>query len=286
MFVQFHPTTLYNPSERPAFLITEAMRGAGAILRNRKGEDFCVKYDKRGSLAPRDVVTRAIDSEMKLSGDEHVFLDARHIDKDVLMTHFPTIYAKCLEIGINIKNDLIPVVPAAHYMCGGIKTDEYARTSIQNLYAVGEAACTGLHGANRLASNSLLEAVVFAHRAFEDSKDAVMTDEETLNRIPLWNEEGTITNEELILVSHSLKELQQIMSNYVGIVRTDLRLKRAFDRLEILYRETEDLFKTSKVTVSLCELRNLINIGYLIIRQAMARRESIGLHFNSDLIKK
>ncbi len=285
-FVQFHPTTLYNPSERPAFLITEAMRGAGAILRNRKGEDFCVKYDERGSLAPRDVVTRAIDSEMKLSGDEHVYLDARHIDKDVLMTHFPTIYAKCLEIGINIKNDLIPVVPAAHYMCGGIKTDEYARTSIQNLYAVGEAACTGLHGANRLASNSLLEAVVFAHRAFEDSKDAVMPDEAILNKIPLWNEEGTITNEELILVSHSLKELQQIMSNYVGIVRTDLRLKRAFDRLEILYRETEDLFKTSKVTVSLCELRNLINIGYLIIRQAMARRESIGLHFNSDLIKK
>ncbi|MCF0207502.1 MAG: FAD-binding protein, partial [Bacteroidales bacterium] len=182
--------------------------------------------------------------------------------------------------------DLIPVVPAAHYMCGGIKADEYARTSIKNLYAVGEAACTGLHGANRLASNSLLEAVVFAHRAYEDSKDAVMPDESVLMQIPLWNEEGTITNEELILVSHSRKEVQQIMSNYVGIVRTDLRLKRAFDRLEILYRETEDLFKASKVTVSLCELRNLINIGYLIIRHAMERRESIGLHYNSDLIKK
>ncbi|MDR2835908.1 MAG: L-aspartate oxidase [Bacteroidales bacterium] len=281
-FFQFHPTALYNPSEKPSFLITEAMRGEGAILRNHRKEDFTKKYDKRGSLAPRDIVARAIDNEMKLSGEDFVYLDARHIDKEHLMEHFPTIYAKCLEIGINIKNDLIPVTPAAHYLCGGIKTDEYGNSSIKNLFVTGEAACTGLHGANRLASNSLLEAVVFAARAAEQAHFAVEVNNEIIEKIPDWDDSGTIKNEELILISHSKKEVQQIMSNYVGIVRTDLRLQRALSRLEIIYKETEDLFKTSKVTVSLCELRNLINVSYLVIKMATARKESIGLHYNSD----
>lgn len=284
-FVQFHPTSLYNPEVKPSFLITEALRGAGAILRNHRNEDFCLKYDKRGSLAPRDVVARAIDSEMKISGENYVFLDARHIDKDILMGHFPTIYAKCLEIGYDLKKDLIPVTPAAHYLCGGIKTNEFGETSIKNLFAAGEAASTGLHGANRLASNSLLEAVVFAHRAATKACEKTELDEQIKNIIPDWNDEGTIKNEELILISHSLREVQQIMSNYVGIVRSDLRLQRALDRLHIIYKETEDLFKVSKVTVSICELRNIINVGYLIIRMAMERRESVGLHFNTDLLE-
>ncbi|MDL2261938.1 L-aspartate oxidase [Bacteroidales bacterium OttesenSCG-928-I21] len=283
-FVQFHPTALYNPGEKPAFLITEALRGVGAVLRNHKMEDFALKYDSRGSLAPRDIVARAIDNEMKLSGEDYVYLDARHINKDKLMEHFPTIYAKCLEIGINIKNDLIPVTPAAHYLVGGIKTNEFGQTSIKNLYAAGEAASTGLHGANRLASNSLLEAIVFAQRAALVSKKYETINPNIKKAIPDWNDAGTIKNEELILISHSRKEVQQIMSNYVGIVRTNLRLQRAFDRLEILYRETEELFKTSKVTVSICELRNLINISYMIIKMAMARKETIGLHYNIDLL--
>jgi L-aspartate oxidase len=282
-FVQFHPTSLYNPNEKPSFLITEALRGAGAILKNHKNEDFCLKYDSRGSLAPRDIVARAIDTEMKLSGEDYVFLDARHISKEKLMNHFPTIFAKCMEIGLNITKDMIPVTPAAHYICGGIKTDVKGRTSIASLYAAGEVACTGLHGANRLASNSLLEAVVFAHRAAEDTINAQWQDAKILEKIPDWNDEGTIKNEELVLVSYSRKEVQQIMSNYVGIVRSDLRLQRAMDRLEIIFKETEELYKASNVTVSICELRNIINVGYLIIKQAKDRRESVGLHFNSDL---
>ncbi|MDD3858914.1 MAG: L-aspartate oxidase [Bacteroidales bacterium] len=283
-FVQFHPTALYNPNEKPSFLITEALRGAGAILKNHKMEDFCLKYDSRGSLAPRDIVARAIDTEMKLSGEDFVYLDARSISKEKIMDHFPTIYAKCLDIGINITKDLIPVTPAAHYMCGGIKTDEFGRSSILNLYAAGEVASTGLHGANRLASNSLLEAVVFAHRAAEHASTVKSHSPEITNKIPDWNDEGTIKNEELVLISHSRKEVQQIMSNYVGIVRSDIRLQRALDRLEIIYRETEDLFKSSKITVSICELRNIINVGYLIIKMAKDRRESIGLHYNPDLL--
>ncbi len=283
-FVQFHPTALYNPNEKPAFLITEALRGDGAILKNHKNEDFCLKYDKRGSLAPRDIVARAIDTEMKLSGEDFVYLDARHIGKEKLMDHFPTIYAKCMEIGINITKDMIPVTPAAHYLCGGIKTDKFGRSTISNLYAAGEVASTGLHGANRLASNSLLEAAVFAHRAAVDSENIKAHNSEILAKIPDWDDEGTIKNEELVLISHSRKEVQQIMSSYVGIVRSDLRLQRALDRLEIIFRETEDLFKTSKITVSICELRNIINVSYLIIKMAKDRRQSVGLHYNSDLL--
>lgn len=283
-FIQFHPTAFYEPNNKPAFLITEALRGAGAILRNHKNEDFCKKYDERGSLAPRDIVARSIDNELKISGKEHVFLDATNISKNKLIENFPNVYANCLEKGINISRDYIPVTTAAHYMCGGIKTDEYGRSSITNLYAAGEVAYTGLHGANRLASNSLLEAVVFSYRAANHSAKDINTHDNTLiNKIPDWNDEGTIKNEELVLVTYSLKEVQQIMSNYVGIVRSDLRLNRALDRLEILYRETENLYKKSNITLSICELRNLINTSYLIVKMALQRKQNIGLHYNVDL---
>lgn len=278
-FVQFHPTSLYNPGEKPSFLITEAMRGAGAFLVTKKGDAFMDKYDSRGSLAPRDIVARAIDSEMKLSGDDFVYLDARHIDKREILNHFPTIYAKCLSIGIDITLELIPVVPAAHYSCGGINTDAFAQTNINHLYASGEVANTGLHGANRLASNSLLEAAVFSHRAAEKaSKD--INEIEFEDRVPDWNDEGLILNEEMILITQSKKELQSIMSNYVGIVRSDIRLKRAYDRLEIIFKETEELYSNSLLSEPICELRNMINVAYVIIKLAMRRKESIGLHYN------
>lgn len=280
-FVQFHPTSLYNPNEKPSFLITEALRGSGAILKTQDGKEFMQKYDERGSLASRDIVARAIDSEMKKNGWDYVFLDARHIEKSKLLDHFPTIYAKCLSIGIDITRDMIPVVPSAHYNCGGIKVDEWARSSIQNLYASGECASTGLHGANRLASNSLLESLVFSHRASIDALKKI-NNIDFCNEIPDWNAEGMVLNEEMVLITQSLKELQLIMSNYVGIVRSDLRLKRAFDRLELLYNETEELYDKSILTVKLCELRNLINIGYLIIKMAQDRKESIGLHYSID----
>jgi len=280
-FIQFHPTSLYNPAERPSFLITEAMRGFGAVLKTLDGREFMHKYDPRLSLAPRDIVARAIDSEMKRRGDDFVYLDCRHLDKNELILHFPTIYAKCLSIGIDITKDMIPVVPAAHYICGGIRVDESGRSSIQNLYAAGECSCTGLHGANRLASNSLLEAVVFSHRAALDSvtaaKKASFND-----AIPEWNAEGTVLHEEMVLITQTLKEVQAIMSSYVGIVRSNLRLRRAFDRLEILNRETEDIYEKSILTVKICELRNLINVAYLVIKNARERTESRGLHYSID----
>lgn len=284
-FVQFHPTSLYNPGEKPSFLITEALRGSGAILKTRKGKPFMEKYHPLGSLAPRDIVARAIDNEMKLSGDDFVYLDARDIDKNEILHHFPTIYAKCLSIGIDITKAMIPVVPAAHYACGGIKTDENGKTSIHNLYASGEVACTGLHGANRLASNSLLEATVFSHRASQDAIRAVRQLGFQEN-IPAWDAEGRVMNEEMILITQSKKELQAIMSSYVGIVRSNLRLQRAFDRLEILYKETEDLYEKSIVSKEICELRNMINVAYLVIKMAMNRKESIGLHYSIDYPNK
>jgi len=284
-FIQFHPTSLYNPNEKPSFLISEALRGSGAVLKDHSGNEFMQKYDKRGSLAPRDIVARAIDSEMKINGWDYVFLDARHIEKSRLIDHFPTIYAKCLSIGIDITKEMIPVVPAAHYSCGGIKVDEWGKSSIINLYASGECASTGLHGANRLASNSLLESLVFSHRASIDAvKDIKNID--FCDNIPDWNAEGMVLNEEMVLITQSLKELQQIMSNYVGIVRSNLRLKRALDRLNILYRETEELYNKSILTTPICELRNLINIGYLIIKMAMERKESLGLHYSIDYPRK
>lgn len=280
-FVQFHPTSLYNPNERPSFLITEALRGFGAILKTRKGVEFMEKYDARGSLASRDIVARAIDTEMKLSGDEYVYLDATQLNKHDLIAHFPTVYAKCLSIGIDITKEVIPVVPAAHYMCGGIKVDKNARTSIENLYASGECASTGLHGANRLASNSLLESAVFSHRAALDAT-AKFTEISFKDEIPDWNAEGMVLNEEMILITQSKRELQSIMSSYVGIVRSDIRLKRALDRLWILNQETEELYGKSIINIEICELRNLINVAYLIIKMAQMRRESRGLHYSID----
>jgi len=280
-FIQFHPTALYYPEEKPAFLISEAVRGFGAVLRDRQGKEFMHKYDSRLSLAPRDVVARAIDNELKLSGEDYLYLDCRQLNKNELIQHFPTIYAKCLSVGINITKDMIPVVPTVHYTCGGIKVDEFGRTSIRNLYASGECSSTGLHGANRLASNSLLEAIVFSHRAGMDAIQHVKKIP-FMNEIPDWNAEGMVLNEEMVLITQSLKELQAIMTSYVGIVRSNLRLKRAFDRLEILYQETEDLYNKSIVTVKICELRNLINVGYLIIKGAINRKESRGLHYSLD----
>jgi L-aspartate oxidase len=280
-FFQFHPTALYNPMERPAFLITEALRGFGAILKTGDGKEFMHKYDPRLSLASRDIVARAIDTELKLTGDDCVYLDCRHLNKVELINHFPTIYAKCLSIGIDITRDMIPVVPAAHYMCGGIKTDENGNSSIRNLYASGECASTGMHGANRLASNSLLESLVFSHRASLDAVKKIKSIDVN-HRIPDWNAEGMVLTEEMVLITQSQKELQSLMSSYVGIVRSNLRLTRALNRLELLYRETEELYNVSILTPRLCELRNLINIGYLIIKQAMKRKESRGLHFSLD----
>lgn len=284
-FIQFHPTSLYNPSERPSYLISEAVRGYGGILKDQKGIEFMEKYDKRKSLAPRDIVARAIDNEMKISGDEFVYLDCRHLEKNDLINHFPNIYAKCFSLGIDISKDMIPVVPVAHYICGGIKVDKNAKTSIHNLYASGECSCTGLHGANRLASNSLLEALVFSHRASIDAI-AKIKNISYCDDIPDWDAEGMVLNEEMILITQTIKELQSIMSNYVGIVRSNLRLKRAMDRLQIIHKETEELYGKSILNIKLCELRNLIAVAYLIIKMAANRKESRGLHFSIDYPKK
>ena len=280
-FIQFHPTALYHPGDRPAYLITEAMRGYGGVLRTKDGKEFMQKYDPRLSLAPRDIVARAIDNEMKHRGDEHVYLDVTHKDPEETKKHFPNIYKKCLSIGIDITKDYIPVAPAAHYLCGGIVVDLDGQSSIRRLYAIGECSCTGLHGGNRLASNSLIEAVVYADAAAKHSL-AHFAEYSYKEEIPEWNDEGTKMNEEMVLISQDAKEVQQIMSTYVGIVRTDLRLKRAWNRLDLLYEETEELFKKSVVSRELCELRNVINVGYLIMRWAMERKESRGLHYNID----
>jgi L-aspartate oxidase len=288
-FIQFHPTALYEPGLRgQSFLITEAVRGDGGILRNRMGEAFMERYDSRKDLAPRDIVARAIDSEMKISGTEHVYLDCRHMDMEKFIEHFPNIYEKCKSIGVDVSRQMIPVAPAAHYSCGGIKTDEWGRTSIRSLYAAGECASTGLHGANRLASNSLLEAMVFAHRCFTDvaHKLKITETNKGRNEIPDWNAEGTTHPKEMILITQSLKELQQAMSDYVGIVRTNVRLGRALKRIDLLWEETESLYETTTLSPQLCELRNMITVGYLIVKCAMFRKESRGLHFNTDYPSK
>jgi len=280
-FIQFHPTALFEPGVSPSFLITEAVRGDGGILRNKTGEAFMQRYDERKDLAPRDIVARAIDNEMKRTGTEHVYLDCRHMNLEKFVHHFPNIYEKCLSIGIDVMQHMIPVAPAAHYSCGGIKTDEWGRTSIKYLYACGECASTGLHGANRLASNSLLEAMVFAHRSFLDSNKQVAN----INfeqGIPAWQTTGTSDPHEMILITQSQKELTQIMSDYVGIVRSDKRLERAMKRLDLLFTETEELYRSSKVSPQLSELRNLITVGYLIVKGAQFRKESRGLHYNTD----
>ena len=284
-FVQFHPTALFHPGEtHPAYLITEAMRGYGGILRLPNGEEFMQKYDKRLSLAPRDIVARAIDKEMKIHGLDHVCLDVTHKDPEQTKMHFPNIYAKCLSIGIDITRQYIPVCPSAHYLCGGIQVNLNGESSIHRLYAVGECSCTGLHGGNRLASNSLIEAVVYADAAASQASQVVDSYEYN-NGVPEWNDEGTMTNEEKVLIAQDMREVGQIMSNYVGIVRSNLRLHRAWQRLDILYEETEELFKRVKATKDICELRNAINVGYLVTRQAIERKESRGLHYTIDYPK-
>ena len=239
------------------------------------------KYDPRLSLAPRDIVARAIDSEMKQSGSDHVYLDVTHKDPEMTKAHFPNIYAKCKSLGIDITRDYIPVAPAAHYLCGGIAVDTNGESSIQRLYAIGECSCTGLHGGNRLASNSLIEAVVYAEAAARHSSKR-LKDIELRSDLPDWNDEGTRHPEEMVLITQSIREVNQIMATYVGIVRSNLRLDRAWNRLDILYHETESLFKYSKASREICELRNIINVGYLIMRQAKERKESRGLHYTLD----
>jgi L-aspartate oxidase len=291
-FIQFHPTALYEAGVRGQnFLITEAVRGDGGILRNHNGEAFMERYDERKDLAPRDIVARAIDNEMKVAGTENVFLDCRHFGKQKFVEHFPNIYEKCLSIGIDITKHLIPVAPAAHYSCGGIKTDDWGRTSIKNLYAAGECASTGLHGANRLASNSLLEAMVFAHRAYKDSVAvnslrSVSPSGSGELVVPDWKADGTSSPKEMILITQSVKELKLLMSDYVGIVRNNERLQRAMKRLDLLYAETEDLYKKTIVSPQLCELRNMITVAFLIVKSAEFRHESRGLHFNTDYPNK
>ncbi len=284
-FIQFHPTSLFDPKTRPSFLITEALRGYGAVLKNMKGESFMDRYDSRGSLAPRDIVVRAIDTEMKIWGDDHVWLDCTHLKAEGLKYNFPTVYNHCLTRGIDITKDMIPVVPAAHYSCGGVKVDMNGQSNIDRLYAIGEVSSTGLHGANRLASNSLIEAVVYAHRATIHSAERLGKLDFEEN-IPNWDYKGTTHLEEMVLITQSLKELQGIMSNYVGIVRSDLRLDRALIRLEILYEETENLYKGSLISQKICELRNLINVGYIIIKFARNRKESVGLHYSINYPKR
>jgi len=281
-FVQFHPTALFDPTgQNPAFLVSEAVRGFGGILKTPEGEEFMQKYDERGSLAPRDIVARAIDKEMKERGTEYMCLDCTQLDMEAFKAHFPTILEKCLSIGIDPAVDLIPVTPACHYMCGGVRVDEMGRSSIQALYACGECTSTGLHGANRLASNSLLEAMVFAKRIATDI--AVQIGAIPLREnIPAWDAEGTIEPNELVLITQTQKELKEIMSAYVGIVRTDVRLRRAARRIEVLSRETEDLYGSTIISPQLCELRNLITIGHLVTHMSAMRRESRGLHFNTD----
>ncbi len=280
-FIQFHPTSLFNPRERPSFLITEAMRGFGGVLKRKDGARFMYKYDERENLAPRDIVARAIDNEMKTTGDDFVYLDVTHKKPEEIMEHFPNIYQKCNDMGIDITKEMIPVVPAAHYACGGIRVDTNGRSTISRLYAAGECSSTGLHGANRLASNSLLESVVYADAAAKDAVANFLLYNHC-DRVPEWNDEGTSQPEEMVLITQSQKELEQIMSYYVGIVRSNLRLKRALDRLEILYHEIEDLYQRSVVSQRLCELRNTVQVGYLIIKTARQRKESRGLHFTID----
>lgn len=280
-FIQFHPTSLYNPGERPSFLISEAMRGFGGILKLQNGKEFMDKYHPMGSLAPRDIVARGIDNELKIRGEEFVYLDITHKDPKAVISHFPNIYQKCLSIGIDLTKDMIPVVPAAHYCCGGVKVDLNGESSIKHLYALGETSSTGLHGANRLASNSLIEAAVYADAAVRHSAPLIASIE-LQRQIPAWDYEGTTVPEEMVLITQNYKEMQQIMSNYVGIVRSNSRLERAKRRLEIIFKETEELYSISTLSQNLCELRNMIAVGYLIIKQAKELKQSVGLHYSLD----
>ena len=280
-FMQFHPTTLFYPGAN-SFLISEAVRGFGGILRNSEGEAFMANYHPMKDLASRDIVARAIDAELKRSGADCVYLDVTHLDPNEVKSHFPHIYEKCLELGLDITAQPIPVVPAAHYMCGGVVTNLRARTSICGLYAAGEVAFTGVHGANRLASNSLLEALVFGNIAAKDAKNYRRNVDVPRNQIPSWSTEGTFNAEEWVLVAHDRGEIQTLMWDYVGIVRSNLRLQRAERRVRLVAEEIEDFYKRTKITEGLLELRNLSCVAQLMIAASRFRRESRGLHYNTD----
>ncbi len=279
-FYQFHPTALYNPGAERPFLISEALRGFGARLLGADTEPFMQKYDPREELAPRDIVARAIDAELKRTGARHVWLDIRHRTREELLEHFPNIFAHCLDISVDISRDLIPVVPAAHYMCGGVRTDLWGRTCIAGLYAVGEAACTGVHGGNRLASNSLLEGLVFGARIAESLTGA--PEPAQMPDIKEWQKEGLANAEEWILVQHDFDEIKKTMWDYVGIVRSELRLNRAMRRIQLLNREIDDFYRRTVIQNKILELRNLGLVARLIVESALARAESRGLHFMTD----
>ncbi len=280
-FMQFHPTTLFHP-KGDSFLISEAVRGHGGILRNSSGEAFMKRYHERAELAPRDIVARAIDSEIKRSGDDCVYLDVTHLDADDLKKRFPQINEKLLALKIDMTQEPIPVVPAAHYLCGGVLTDLHGRTNLHGLYATGEVACTGVHGANRLASNSLLEALVFSERAFESAMAYLKAHGGALPSIPEWDDKGTFDPEEWVLVSHDRYEIQRLMWDYVGIVRSDERLERAGARINLIRDQVEAYYRKTSVTDPLLELRNLSLVASLIIRSALFRKESRGLHYTTD----
>ncbi|MEY2699660.1 MAG: L-aspartate oxidase [Pseudomonadota bacterium] len=280
-FMQFHPTCLYHPHAR-SFLISEAVRGEGGRLLLPNGEPFMQRYDARGELAPRDIVARAIDHEMKRLGIDCVYLDISHRSRDFISEHFPTIYSRCLDLGIDISREPIPVVPAAHYTCGGIWTDIHARTTLPGLYAIGEVACTGLHGANRMASNSLLECLVFAAGAAEAIQAVKSGEMLTGHAIPDWDESQVTDSDEEVVVAHNWDEIRRFMWDYVGIVRTNKRLERAFRRVVLLEQEISEYYGHFRVTSDLLELRNLVIVAKLIVLSARKRQESRGLHYTLD----